>query len=140
MTYIERIEARLVPIPACGCEVWEGSLDSCGYGTIKVEGLVYKVHRLRWMLVNGAIPDGMNVLHRCDLPCCAAMEHLYLGTQLRNMRDAATRRRMWRKVTIEQELEIIVSTLTQEEIAEQYGISQAQVSRIKSGIRGYHGR
>jgi hypothetical protein len=33
-----------------------------------------------WTLVNGPIPDGLFVLHRCDRPLCVRPEHLYLGS------------------------------------------------------------
>lgn len=49
------------------------------------------VHRLAWELWVGPIPEGVNVLHRCDNPPCFNIDHLYLGTQSENMRDRHAR-------------------------------------------------
>lgn len=44
-------------------------------------------HRAMWTVVNGDIPAGMCVLHRCDVPRCVEPSHLYLGTMADNMHD-----------------------------------------------------
>jgi len=43
---------------------------------------------MAWILANGAeVPDGLNVLHKCDnRPCCNPV-HLVLGTQQDNIDD-----------------------------------------------------
>ena len=51
-------------------------------------------HRCSWILHNGQIPAGMNVLHRCDNYPCVRPEHLFLGTQRDNMCDAARKGRL----------------------------------------------
>lgn len=48
-------------------------------------------HRVAWELQHGPIPAGLQVLHRCDEVLC--MRHLFLGTQLDNMRDMAAKGR-----------------------------------------------
>jgi hypothetical protein len=61
------------------------------YGTISLYGVSYSVHRLFWVLYRGEIPARMFVCHRCDLPACCNIQHLFLGTARDNNRD------MWRK-------------------------------------------
>jgi hypothetical protein len=51
-------------------------------------------HRVAWEKVHGPIPQGMQVLHRCDTPLCVNVEHLFLGTNADNQRDKASKGRV----------------------------------------------
>src|SRR5262245_839701 len=70
------------------CWLWRGSVFQHGYGRRKISGVTWQAHRLAWALRNGSIPDGLWVLHRCDVPLCVNPAHLFLGTVLDNNRDA----------------------------------------------------
>lgn len=73
-----------------GCWGWSGSKNDNGYGCVRLGGRGGKstlAHRLSWELHHGPIPDGMQVLHRCDNPGCTNPEHLFLGTNEDNIRD-----------------------------------------------------
>ena len=90
-----------------GCWGWTGSIMQFGYGKI----VPYKgassisAHRASWMIYYGKIPEGMCVLHTCDNPICTNPEHLFLGTQMDNMRDAQRKGRLsvpekgWKRTT-----------------------------------------
>lgn len=39
------------------------------------------------MIHRGDIPDGLQILHRCDVSYCVNPEHLFMGTHEENMRD-----------------------------------------------------
>ena len=74
------------------CWVWIAStLKSNGRGqfpTARRYGFSSSAYRFSWQLHYGNIPTGEFICHRCDNPLCVKPEHLFLGTQLDNMRDA----------------------------------------------------
>jgi len=78
-------------LPDSGCWVWTGQVYRNGYGGIKVFGKMTATHRFSYELHKGPIPDGMHVLHSCDVKRCINPEHLRLGTHAENMREAAER-------------------------------------------------
>lgn len=51
-------------------------------------------HRFSWTIHNEQdIPDGLLVLHSCDVPECVNPDHLSLGTHKDNMQQASARGR-----------------------------------------------
>lgn len=78
------------------CWNWMASIKPNGYGQIgrggRGAGVVY-AHRASWELVNGKIPDGLQVLHHCDNRRCVNPSHLFLGTQKDNIRDMLSKGR-----------------------------------------------
>lgn len=86
----ERFFEKIERIPFCGCWIWTGTIigKTAKYGAFNIGRGNVSTHRFSWELHNAVeIPDGMCVLHRCDIPCCVNPEHLFLGTHADNMHD-----------------------------------------------------
>lgn len=73
------------------CWYWRGCTDGLGYGHMTALGEV-RAHRVAWRLFNGD-PGNKMVLHKCDVRNCVNPDHLFLGTQLDNMRDCVVKGR-----------------------------------------------
>ena len=72
------------------CWPWKGATRQKGYGNFALFGTgkgSAASHRIAYGLANGGTPRDMDVLHRCDNPPCCNHAHLFLGTQLDNIRD-----------------------------------------------------
>jgi len=76
------------------CWLWQGFRNSHGYGHIKVNKKTCKAHRVSYEVFVAAIPDGLILMHLCDVPACINPAHLIPGTQKENMADAIAKGRM----------------------------------------------
>jgi hypothetical protein len=143
-----------------GCWNWTAGRFEVGYGMFSgfrgVGGTRKRTmgaHRVSWMIHSQRpIPAGMCICHHCDNRLCVNPVHLYLGTYQDNNRDTIRRNRgnrnlgsacSWSKVTEEQVLEILRSDYGRGDngaLAKKFGISQSQVSHIRSGKRWPHMR
>ena len=71
------------------CWFWIGCKNRDGYGKIGVSGRTFRAHVYSWMLRNGHLPSGQQVLHSCDTPLCVRPDHLFLGNNSDNSKDRA---------------------------------------------------
>lgn len=75
------------------CWEWIASKVPDGYGHFWFEGKRYSAHRFSWMVASGEHPGVWHVLHECDNPSCVNPRHLFLGTNLDNVRDSVAKDR-----------------------------------------------
>jgi hypothetical protein len=136
------------------CWEWENGNRRGGYGGFWTGDRTEGAHRVSWRLFRGNIPKGLGVLHYCDTRRCVNSSHLFLGTNTDNVADMVSKDRQAqgdhhgththpdsffqphpsiRKISSEAVSAIRASTdTTYAELAEQFGISQMQVWRIKN--------
>lgn len=144
----ERLEKKIERVTETGCWLWLGVVNDSGYGTIVFNGRVQRVHRLLWKELIGEIPEGMFLLHRCDIPCCVNPSHLFVGTQNDNMKDMARKKRSaigvkncMSKLADEDIRRIFLlraDGLLQREIAVRFGVNRATISYILGGVTWRH--
>ena len=125
------------------CILWTKYKNFKGYGVTCIKGKPRKVHRLEWEKHNGPIPVGMCVLHRCDVPACYNIDHLWLGTKADNNRDRHEKERTpfgeahyKAKLTVEKVGEIrklLAQGIKTKTIAESFGLSVTTIKCIETG-------
>ena len=91
----DRLSLGTIPEPNSGCWLWIGLRNPDGYGRFFIKKRGMSAHRIAWELSEGqAVPAGMYVCHRCDMPSCVNPDHLFVGTPLQNMLDASLKGRI----------------------------------------------
>jgi hypothetical protein len=127
-----------------GAWLWTGGLTSYGYGQFWAKGKTVLAHRFSYAMRYGEIPKRILVCHKYENLGNHNVnpEHLFLGTNTDNMRDAATKDRIaygennGSSVLSEGDIsEIRTSPLKGYELAEKYNVSSTTISHIK---RGHH--
>ena len=90
-TIRERFEEKFIPEPMSGCWLWTASVINEGYGRFEIGYKTVSAHRVSFALYKGEIPNGMHVLHSCDVKSCVNPEHLRVGTSQQNTKEAFDR-------------------------------------------------
>lgn len=117
-----------------GCILWNGELSEHGYGLIASK---HRAHRVSFELFIGPIPDGLKVLHTCDVRNCVNPNHLFIGTLADNVYDMVAKgrnvkgsRSNFAKLKEEQVIElrrIAATGMDRKEIAKMFNIDLSTV-------------
>ena len=130
----ERIHRHYHRLSDDQCWPWLGALDGKGYGRMRDDDAVIKTStRLMWQFERGPIPDGMNLLHRCDNRRCVNPAHLFLGTFRENTLDMHVKNRGRAKLDTAKVLEIrklLSEGFRQAQVADLYGVKEPCIQRI----------
>lgn len=149
-TLEQRIAAFWAKVDKSGgddaCWIWTACTNR-SYGSFLWNNRVTHAHRVSWMLVHGDIPSGLEICHNCpggDNPSCVNPKHLYLGTHTQNMRDVIAKGQ--RAINVHGELHgmhkltdaaiaevrqrYAEGGVTQQVLADEYGVSQVHISWI----------
>ena len=141
----ERI-LKWVTVVDSGCWEWTGARQLSGlpYGRLSIHGRARLAHRAAWAAWVGEIPPRTMVLHRCDNPPCCNPDHLFLGNQSENMKDAFAKGRIRRAGEYHPAHKLKASDVvairarrrsgeTYPSIAAAFGISASQARAVASG-------
>ena len=83
------------------CWEWLGGHNHAGYGNFKYypdikdrkKRHTIVAHRFSYIIAKGEFSRDLLILHKCDNPGCVNPNHLFIGTQLDNMRDMVSKGR-----------------------------------------------
>jgi hypothetical protein len=72
------------------CWPWTRGKNSGGYGVFGVSGIGQLLaHRVSYWLATGQWPGELFTCHSCDVKNCIRPDHLFLGTNCDNLKDAS---------------------------------------------------
>ena len=151
MPVSERIKMNVVVRPWTGCWEWKGRKER-GYGRTIIgsrkDGTrkTIAAHRLSYETFVGPIPDGMEVCHKCDNPCCVNPDHLFVGTRQDNIDDRESKHRnnppkgssngrakLSEADVLSARLERAQKNISFQKLADKYGVSK---KTIQNAIKG----
>jgi predicted XRE-type DNA-binding protein len=132
------------------CWLWkiDTQLTQGGYGAAFYGSIFTTAHRIAYMLARGPIPEGLELLHDCDVRRCCNPWHAQPGTSQDNTDDMVDKGRQrlrrppvgeinpnakLRDADVSRIHELAASGLSQRKIAAALGISKTQVGNILRG-------
>lgn len=146
------------------CWGWTGKTDKDGYGIFAAISQFNEIraHRVSYVIHVGAIPKGIFVLHTCDNRPCTNPRHLFLGTALDNSQDMIRKgrqviavgsgqgsaklhesvineiRQRYQSYYFSESVRTLRHPDNQSSLAREFGVDQAQISRIVNGSAWIH--
>ena len=111
-----------------GCWQWTGAVGGSSRPSpqIRIDWKLYYASRISYEMHIGSITEGLYVCHHCDNHLCVNPQHLFLGTQRDNMRDASRKGRLSGKAVMNESIVSEIKRLRAE------GKTHAEISKILS--------
>lgn len=140
---IERLMSHVYPEPNSGCWLWDGNIQTNGYGSMGSFGGDVYAHRASYEIHRGPIPKGLHVCHRCDVRACVNPDHLFLGSPKANNDDKVAKQRhvygsrVWSAKLTEADIPVIREMRgrgrSRGDVAADFGVSTARILEIEKG-------
>jgi len=127
-----------------GCWICISHKTNKGYSMLSKNRIITRVMYEKY---KGEIPKGMLVCHKCDTPACINYEHLFLGTDVDNIKDKCNKDRQIKGEKIKsskltekevKEIKFGYQEKLHREIAEIYKVSQTTITNIKNNKTWKH--
>lgn len=134
---------RLVSVgEADECWPWNGDTFSDGYGLFTLNGVRKPAHELALSFTTGEkrLAD-LDTCHACDNPICCNPAHLRFDTRQRNVDDMWARGRGAKPGRKLSDADIVLirerraNGARQKDLAQQFGVTDGQISMIVRGLR-----
>ena len=141
-----RFEAKVMPVPFSGCVIWLNGTNERGYGVFWNGERLEKAHRFAYRAyLDENLPDDIDLLHKCDVPCCVNPLHMRPGTHLENVQDMWAKSRATVQIRVgEAQTQAKLSDekvarirdlyatglFKQRDLAAMYGVSQSQIWKV----------
>jgi hypothetical protein len=122
------------------CQVWPFCKIWNGYGVMRFDGRLQKVHRVVLKLTDPSFVESDRSLHRCDNRPCFNPRHLFKGTQSDNVNDCVLKGRANRakgerqhlaKLSMKDVLLIRSSVFSAKDLALTFGVSKSNIFAIR---------
>jgi DNA-binding MarR family transcriptional regulator len=125
------------------CWDWLAHKNHHGYGVFGVKDKTVLAHRFIFFVFNGSFDEKLLVCHTCDNRSCVNPKHLFLGTNIDNMRNMIERNRSLRgekapgsKLKEFQVIEIrerYANGETGASLAKEFNVDKSTITLIASG-------
>ena len=148
----ERLLSHIKINAVTGCWEWQGSKRN-GYGRMIVGSRTdgtrrsKSAHRVAYELYHGEIPNGMEICHKCDNPCCVNPSHLFIGTRQDNIDDRERkgrnitfigeeqpRAKLTKKSVKDARWERVHKGTSFQVLADRYGVSKKTIQNAVNGV------
>lgn len=143
-----------IPVTESGCWLWLKGSDRDGYGLTKVikangKKSTARAHRVSYEAFIGRVPDGLMLLHSCDVRGCVNPDHLTPGNAKQNAKDMIARGRQLKgelnpaakltEANIYKMIELYkTGQYTYQQIGEQFGVSRGTAHAAMTGRKWKH--